>query len=234
MLPLHRSHLPQRHRCHQGLFVLDAFANKVYYTNIELDSISGEVDVHNETVTLNNLHGNVFDGNLSLSGNYTTLMTETPKVDMEVKMDMITVEKAVKGFENMLSSVPVAKAMKGRITVLNVKTNLDKEMRASSETMTADGQINVHHLEFNNKSADPVAQKTKLGMFKLVHVKDFVTVVKVAKGKLFVEPFHIKMDQIDLTVYGSHDMNDSTSLVQYADGCHRFSRRREIGQACEI
>lgn len=193
-------------------FVLDAFFDKLYYTNIILDSVNGEVDVRNETVTLNNLQGNVFDGTLSLNGDYSTLMTETPKVDMEMKMDMITVEKAVNGFANMLSSVPVARAMKGALsTVFNVKTELDKEMNPNLKTMTADGRIDVHHLEFNNKGTESLAQKTKLGVFKLVHFKDFVTTVKVAKGKLYVEPFHIKMDQIDLTVYGSHDISDSTS-----------------------
>ena len=194
-------------------FTLDAYAAKVYYTNIVLDSIAGEVVIRNETVTLNNLRGKVFEGNILLNGDYTTLRTETPRVDMKVNLDMISVEKAVLGFEKSLASLPIAKSVRGVLsTVLSVKTDLDKEMNPKLKTMIADGRIDIHNMEFKaNKTTSSLAERMKMAELKMIKAKDFFTNIKVVNGNLFVEPFNIPMGKINITVYGSHDMTDSTS-----------------------
>ena len=195
-------------------FTLDAYAAKVYYTNIVLDSVAGEVVVRNETVTLNELEGKVFDGDIVINGDYTTLRTETPKVDLKMNLSMISVEKAVVGFEKMLSSLPLVKYAKGVLsTALTVKTDLDKEMSPKLKTMVAEGRIDIHHMEFKpNKTTGNLAERMKMNELKMIKAKDFYTNVKVANGNLFVEPFNIPMGKINITVYGSHDMTDSTSM----------------------
>jgi len=194
-------------------FTLDASAGKVYYTNIILDSVAGEIIIRNETVTLNGLRGKVFDGDILLMGDYTTLHTETPKVDMKVNLDMISVEKAVLGFEKSLSSLPIVKSVRGVLsTVLTVKTDLDKEMSPKLKTMVADGRIDIHHMEFKeNKTTSTLAERAKMNELKMFKAKDFFTNIKVANGNLFVEPFNIPLGKINITVYGSHDLSDSTS-----------------------
>ena len=194
-------------------FTIDAYIGKVYYTNIILDSVAGEVVMRNETVTLNGLRGKVFDGSIVMNGDYSTFKTETPKVDMKMNLDMVSVEKAVIGFEKMLASIPIVKAARGSLsTVLSVKTDLDKEMSPKIKTMVADGRIDIHQLEFKaNKTTSSLAERMKMAELKMIKAKDFYTNVKIANGNLFVEPFNIPMGKINLTVYGSHDMTDSSS-----------------------
>ena len=194
-------------------FTIDAFANKVYYTNIVLDSLQGELIVRNETITLNGLQGKVFDGGITLNGDYTTLRTENPQVDMKVNLDMIDVEKAVLGFEKSLASLPIAKSVRGVLsTVLSVKTELDKEMSPKLKTMVADGRIDIHHLDFKaNKTTDNLAERTKISELKMLKSKDFFTTIKVANGNLFVEPFNMHVGKINLLVYGSQSLGDSSS-----------------------
>ena len=195
-------------------FTIDAYFAKVYYTNIVLDSVAGEVVIRNETVTLNNLRGKVFDGDLLLNGDYTTLRTETPRVDMRMNLDMISVEKAALGFEKSLSSLPIIKSVRGVLsTVLNVKTDLDKEMNPKLKTMVADGRIDIHHMEFKpNKTTNSLAERMKMAELRMIKARDFFTNIKVANGNLYVEPFNIPMGKINITVYGSHDMTDSASM----------------------
>ena len=194
-------------------FTLDAYAAKVYYTNIVLDSVAGEVVIRNETVTLNDLEGKVFEGSILMNGDYTTLRNEVPRVDMKMNLSMISVEKAVTGFEKLLASIPIVKSARGALsTVLSVKTELDKEMSPKLKTMVADGRIDIHHLEFKpNKTTSNLAERTKIAGLRMIKAKDFYTNVKVANGNLFVEPFNIPMGKINITVYGSHDMTDSSS-----------------------
>jgi len=194
-------------------FTLDAFAERVYYGKVIVDSVAGEVVVRNETVTLNGLQCKAFDGNMVLDGDYSTLRSETPHVDMKINLDMVSVEKAVAGFENTLSMMPALKSMTGVLsTVMSIKTELDRQLSPKMKTMVADGRIDVHHLEFKgNKTTNDVAQHTKLGILKFIHAKDFFTNVKVAKGNLYVEPFNLPLGKINLTIYGSHDLSDSNS-----------------------
>ena len=194
-------------------FKIDAYVAKVYYTNIVLDSVAGEVVMRNETVTLNGLRGKVFDGSIVMNGDYSTFKTETPKVDMKMNLDMVSVEKAVIGFEKLLASIPIVKSARGMLsTVLSVKTDLDKEMSPKLKTMVADGRIDIHQLEFKaNKATNSLAERMKMAELKMIKAKDFYTNVKIANGNLFVEPFNIPMGKINLTVYGSHDMTDSSS-----------------------
>jgi AsmA-like protein len=194
-------------------FTIDAYAAKVYYTNIVIDSLAGEVVIRNETITLNGLQGKVFDGNIVMNGDYTTLRTETPRVDMKMNLSMISVEKAVVGFEKLLSSIPIVKSATGVLsTVLTVKTDLDKEMSPKLKTMVAEGRIDIHHMEFKpNKTTNSLAERTKMNELRLIKAKDFFTNIKVANGNLFVEPFNIPMGKINITIYGSHDMTDSSS-----------------------
>ena len=195
-------------------FTFDAYVAKIYYTNIVLDSVGGEVVMRNETVTLNDLQGKVFDGSIVMNGDYTTLRTETPKVDMKMNLDMISVEKAVLGFEKSLSSLPLVKYAQGVLsTVLTVKTDLDKEMSPKLKTMIADGRIDIHHMQFKpNKTTGNLAERMRMNELKMIKAKDFYTNIKVANGNLFVEPFNIPLGKINITVYGSHDMTDSTSM----------------------
>ena len=194
-------------------FTIDAYVAKVYYTNIVLDSVAGEVVMRNETVTLNGLRGKVFDGNIVMNGDYSTFKTETPKVDMKMNLDMVSVEKAVIGFEKLLASVPIVKSARGMLsTVLSVKTDLDKEMSPKLKTMVAEGRIDIHKLEFKaNKATNSLAERMKMAELRMIKAKDFYTNIKVANGNLFVEPFNIPMGKINITVYGSHDMTDSSS-----------------------
>jgi hypothetical protein len=194
-------------------FTVDAYAGKVYYTNIVIDSMQGEIIVRNETITLNGLTGKVFDGGITLNGDYTTLRTENPQVDMKMNLDMIDVEKAAIGFEKLLASLPIARSVRGVLsTVLNVKTELDKEMSPKLKTMVADGRIDIHHLDFKaNKTTDNLAERTKIGELKMLKSKDFFTTVKVANGNLYVEPFNMHVGKINLMVYGSQSLGDSSS-----------------------
>ena len=194
-------------------FTIDAYAAKVYYANIILDSLAGEVIIRNETVTLNNLQGKVFDGDITLNGDYTTLRTESPQVDMKMNLDMINVEKAVSGFEKTLASIPLVKSVRGMLsTVLSVKTELDKEMSPKLKTMVADGRIDIHHLDFKaNKATDKLAERTKIAELKIFKSKDFFTTIKVANGNLFVEPFNMHVGKINLMVYGSQSLTDTTA-----------------------
>lgn len=194
-------------------FTIDAYANKVYYANVVLDSLAGEVIMRNETLTLNGLQGKVFDGNITLNGDYSTLHTENPLVDMKMNLDVINVEKAVIGFEKLLTSLPIVKSVRGELsTVLNVKTELDKEMNPKLKTMVADGRIDIHHLDFKvNKTTDNLAERTKIHELKLLKSKDFFTTIKVANGNLFVEPFNMHVGKINLMVYGSQSLTDTSS-----------------------
>ncbi len=194
-------------------FTVDAFAGKVYYTNVVLDSLQGEVIVRNETLTLNGLTGKIFDGGITLNGDYTTLHTENPQVDMKMNLDMIDVEKAATGFEKMLASIPIAKSVRGVLsTVLSVKTELDKEMSPRLKTMVADGRIDIHHLDFKtNKATENLAERTKISELKVLKSKDFFTTVKVANGNLFVEPFNMHVGKINLMVYGSQSLDDGSA-----------------------
>ena len=195
-------------------FTFDAYAARVYYTNIVLDSVASDVVMRNETVTITDLEGRVFDGNVAINGNYTTLRTEIPKVDMKVNLSMVSVEKAVIGFEKALSSLPLVKYARGALsTVLTVKTDLDKEMNPKLKTMVADGRIDIFHFEFKpNKTTNNLAERTKMSALRMIKAKDFYTNIKVADGNLFVEPFNIPIGKINITVYGSHDMTDSASM----------------------
>ena len=113
----------------------------------------------------------------------------------------------------MLASIPIAKSVRGMLsTVLSVKSELDHEMSPKLKTMVADGRIDIHHLDFKaNKATDNLAERTKIGELRLLKSKDFFTTIKVANGNLFVEPFNMHVGKINLMVYGSQSLGDSSA-----------------------
>ena len=106
-------------------------------------------------------------------------------------MDSIDVEKAIAGLQTTVTMVPILKSMKGLLKVdFNIKCELDKHLTPNINTMLADGRVDVYKLHFSgNKKVGKLSDRIKMAGLKMLHFKDFYTLIKVAHGRMFIEPF---------------------------------------------
>lgn len=192
-------------------FTLNADMKKVIYDNIELTNVKGSIVVRDETVKLSGIKANVLGGSIALNGAYSTKDTKQPKLNFDIKINSLAVQEAYKAFNSIQTLAPIAEQITGRFsTDFTFSGLLGDDLSPDLSTVLADGRVDLFNAELSgNPVVNKLADKLKIPSLKNVNIPDFWTVLKVNDGKILVEPFDVKVNDIKMNIYGAH-MLDNT------------------------
>ncbi|WP_299682283.1 AsmA-like C-terminal region-containing protein [uncultured Dokdonia sp.] len=191
---------------------LDFTATKVIYDDLELSDVKGTVAINDEKALLNNVNSSIFGGTAGVSGNVST-KTGIPIFDMELDLSKINIDQSFKNIKLLKQLAPIAKALQGSLnTKINLKGQLDENFapilssidgNAFAEILTADVQTaNSPLLSALNSQLDFI----NLESIDLDNLKAALT---FKDGKVVVNPFTIKADDIDIDVSGGHSFDNA-------------------------
>lgn len=191
---------------------LDFNARKVIYDDLELTDVKGTVAINDEKALLNNVNSSLFGGTAGISGNVST-KTGVPFFDMELDLSKIDIGQSFQNVALLKQLAPIAKALQGALnTKINLKGQLDENFapilssidgNAFAEILTADVQTeNTPLLSALDSQLDFI----DLDSVDLDNLKAALT---FKDGKVVVNPFTIKADDIDIEVSGGHSFDNA-------------------------
>src|SRR5690606_12754994 len=186
---------------------ISAVAKTVVYDNLNLKDVMGTLLIKDQQATIKNLTSSLFNGKLSVNGNVST-KSATPTFSFNLGANGFDISEAFKGLELLQNIAPIAQYLQGKLnTTIGISGNLDNELTPNLSTVTGNVLAELLGTEIN---ADQSPLLTKLDGalsfidFDKLNLKDLKTSLAFANGKVSVQPFQLKYQDIAIDVSGSH------------------------------
>ncbi|MBN9380411.1 MAG: AsmA family protein [Chitinophagaceae bacterium] len=193
-------------------FTLRAAVDKIHYGNLDLSKVSGNLRIADETVKLDNVKAEGLDGVMILTGAYSTKVSKkTPVFAMSYDLQKLDVQKTFYAFNSVQKLMPAGKYIAGKFSSrLTVDGVLGGDMKPDMNTLNGNGSLSLIDGALKDFApTDKLAQTLHLDQLKDIPVKDIKTTFAFKNGRVIVDPFHVKVKDIDMEVGGSHGFDQS-------------------------
>ena len=192
---------------------LNASANSVVYDNLNLKNVSGTLLVKNETVTLDNVKTNIFNGLITANGTVST-KEKTPVFGMKLGLNGVDIQQSFTQLDVLKNIAPLAGIINGKLnSTIQLKGNLDaKEMTPDLKTLSGDlfGQLLSTTVNPSNSSLlNALTNNIKFIDLNKINLNDLKANLTFKDGKVNVKPIELKYQDIKLSFAGSHSFDQS-------------------------
>jgi AsmA-like protein len=192
-------------------FGLDATVGELIYGKLKMSNARGKLRVKDQRVTLEDFRMNTLGGEIGLTGFYETTNPAKPTFDMGLKMAKVDIPSAFQAFTTVQMLAPVAKYAVGNVTTdLRVNGALGKNMLPLFPGLSGGGNLQTSNLDLKNfPPLQKVVEVTKLQFLDNPGLNALRAVFQIKEGRLFVQPFDVKVAGTTMTVAGSNGLDQS-------------------------
>jgi len=192
-------------------FILNSSLKKVIYDNMEIDNINGELVVKEQKVSMNKLGMDLLGGNMVMNGFYETTNPKAPGFSYDMAINNFDIQTVTKTFNTIETMAPYSKNMKGRFnTSLNVIGVLDQEMMPDLNSLTGNGDMLTKSVKLEDfKALNKLSEVLKNDKFKALSIDDTRVTYEFKDGRVFVEPFDVKLGPVTGTMSGSNGFDQT-------------------------
>ena len=199
-------------------FTVHAEATQFHFDNLDLQNLSANLTVSDQTVHLLQVKANGLDGDISLDGTYSTLENkENPAFALNYDVKALDVQKTFFAFNTIRKIMPVAKFISGNVNAhMSLNGNLNNDMTTDLRTLYGEGQVVLitgTMKEFG--PMDKLSQSLDITGLKDIPMKDVKADFSFRAGKVAVSPFLVQAENIEMEIGGSHGFDQS---VDYGIG----------------
>ncbi|MEO6316694.1 MAG: AsmA-like C-terminal region-containing protein [Chitinophagaceae bacterium] len=197
-------------------FTVNAGVAKVHYDKIDMQDLSGSLILKDETVRMENIKTNLLDGSMNLSGSYSTKTDKKkPAITLNYDVKGFDVEKTFAAFNTVQKLMPIGKFLAGKInSQLSLNGKLGDNMMPDLSSLTGNGNLLL--IEGFLKKFAPVEKLATLLNIKELEsfsLKDVKNYIEFANGKVIVQPFKVKVKDIEMEIGGMHGFDQSIDYI---------------------
>ena len=186
---------------------IKASANTVYYDNLVLKNVTGNLHIKEEKAILTNMSSSLFDGKLSFNGEVST-KNDVPTFAMKLGMDSFKMGETLKAMEMFNVLAPIATALKGKLNSdIEISGKLNDDFTPNLSTISGNVLAELLATKIDAKNAKILTGLTdKLDFINLdkLDLRGLKTMLSFKDGKVQIKPFTIKYQDIDINISGSH------------------------------
>ena len=193
-------------------FVVNTGIDKVHYDKVDLENVTGSLQIADETVKLNNVKANALDGTMAINGYYSTKKDKkNPDISLTYDVKGLDVQKTFLAFNTVQKLMPVGEYLSGKLSSqLSFVGKLGQDMMPDLNSLT--GQGNLLLIEgFLNKftPVEKLAQTLNVKQLEAISLRDVKNYIEFTKGRVLVKPFKVKVKEIDMEIGGMHGFDQS-------------------------
>jgi hypothetical protein len=192
-------------------FGLDVAVNQLDYAPLTMTNARGRLRVKDQRITLEDFRVNTLGGEIGVTGYYETTDTTKPTFDVGLKMTKLDIQSAFKSLATVQMLAPVAKYAIGQVsTDLKLNGTLGKNMLPLFPGLAGGGTLQTTQLELHDFPAmDKIVDVTKLQFLDNPTLQALRAAFQIKAGRLFVQPFDVKVGGTTLNVAGSNGLDQS-------------------------
>jgi hypothetical protein len=193
-------------------FVLDSKIDKVLFQNLVIDNLVGNIAVRNQKAEMSNLRMNTMGGALSLNGFYETTNPKKPTTGLNLKVENFDIQGAFKTFNTVQKLAPAAEYASGLFTATleNFNVALNDKMEPDLNTVTARGVLKTNKVVVGGfPPFVKLGETLKINELKSMNVSNLLVNYFLKDGRVNVEPFTTKINNMNTTISGSTGLDQS-------------------------
>jgi AsmA-like C-terminal region/AsmA family len=192
-------------------FDLDATIGELTYGKLKMSNARGRLRVKDQRVTLEDFRMNTLGGEFGLTGFYETTDTTKPTFDVGLKMTKVDIPSAFEALTTVQMLAPVAKYAKGNVTTdLHLNGALGKNMMPLFQGLSGKGSLQTSQLALHDFPAmNKIVDVTKLQFLNNPTLQALKAAFQIRDGRLFVDPFAVKLGATTMDVSGSNGLDQS-------------------------
>ncbi|MCK5028520.1 MAG: AsmA family protein [Bacteroidales bacterium] len=192
-------------------FKLASSLDHILYDKMDIKNLTGTFLIKDKKVLMDNLNMKILDGEIGIDGEYNTQKIEEPTVIMGLDIRNIEIESAVNSFSMIEKMAPILKDCKGKVSIkFDFESLLDSEMSPVLSTIDGYGRLKSDKIEvISSKTLDQLGEVLKMADKFDNEFKDINISFKIKDGRITVEPFDVKVSEINMNVAGSHGIDQT-------------------------
>lgn len=198
-------------------FALQATVGELTYAKLKMTNARGGLRVKDRRVTLENFAMNTLGGEIGVTGFYETVDPVKPTFDVDFKMKDVDIPSAFTGLVTVQTLAPVARFARGSVsTDLHAAGPLGKNMTPLFNVLQAKGSLRTSELLLQGLPAmGKIADALKIERLRNPTFDALRASIQVRDGRLYVNPFDVRVGQSNLRVSGSNGIDQT---LQYTLG----------------
>lgn len=186
-------------------FALSSSAREVFFGELELQDVSGELTMANEQLSINNLQMGLMGGLLAMQGSYNTA-EELPQMSFGLDIQSFDIQQSFQAFRTLRALAPIAEYANGKFSaVLNINGQLSETLSPVLSTLTGNGRLGTSSAVVSNTPAMlNLADQLHMDMFREINLRNLNLRFSFADGKVDVAPFELNLGQSVANISGSN------------------------------
>lgn len=190
---------------------VNAKANTVYYDNISLKEVKGQLVIKDQEAKVTNLTSNLFGGNLSFNGLVNT-KNDVPTFSMNLNANQFNIAESFNNLELLQALAPLAKLIEGKLTsAISLSGSLNNDFTPNLATLTGNALAELISTEFKPKNEKVLAAlENKLSFldFSKLNLNNLKTNIAFNDGTIAVAPFTVNYNDIAVEIGGTHNLQN--------------------------
>lgn len=192
---------------------LSAKAKTVLYDNLTLTAVSGKLIIKDQKATLENMKTSIFGGTIGMNGTVST-KEKIPNFKMDLGLNQVDIEQSFTQLDMLKKIAPIAGVINGKLnSTIQLSGNLDaKKMTPDLKTISGDLAGQLLSTTINPSNAEiltALSANLKFIDLKKLNLNDVKAKLSFKDGKVNVNPFDIKYQDIKVTVGGTHGFDQT-------------------------
>ncbi|MBL4624737.1 MAG: hypothetical protein JKY42_06315 [Flavobacteriales bacterium] len=199
-------------------FVMTMNIKEMLYDDIQMKNINGGVTIRDSQMKLDNLFINMIEGSVNMNGTYDT-REELPKVDFSYDIKHFDVPTMYRMFNTVKEIAPIAENATGRLsTNLEMHCMLDNKMEVDLNTLIGGGVLFTENIVVENSEAlSQLADALQQPKYKKMILNDNKIFYEFRDGRMFLDPFDMKISSSNAKVSGSQGFDESMDYKMAMD-----------------
>ncbi|MFI5135333.1 MAG: AsmA-like C-terminal region-containing protein, partial [Chitinophagales bacterium] len=196
-------------------FTMNTSIGKIFYDNLVLQNLKGNVQIHDQTVDLSNLFFNMLNGSVNMSGDYATKEPKKPVFDFNLALNNFDIQQSFKTFNTVKKMAPIAERCTGSYSSsFKINGLLDQHMQPVMNSLSGHGKLSSKNVVVNNfEPLNQLATALKMDQYKQLAVQDVNLSFAFKDGRVSIEPFTTSWQGTTATVSGSSGFDQT---INYA------------------
>ena len=196
-------------------FKFNTDIKKLVYDRLELSDISGNVTLKDGVANLSNLKMTACDGTMALNGKFQTPKGKNSKVDMNIDLSNIDVNKLTGSFSIIDSLLPIAHSAYGRVNVgLDIVAELDQELSPVLSSINGNGSFGSSAIELKGSEfQQKLSTLLSNDKYNDINIKDCRIKYTIENGSVVVNPFNLNIFNKVATFSGKQGLDQSMDYL---------------------
>ena len=196
-------------------FQMEANLKEVLFDKMAFRNMNGKLAVKEGKADMKNLSMNTMGGQVVMNGYYSTQNAEKPEMNGAFKLTGIQFAQAYKELDMVQKMAPIFENLKGNFSGnMDIRTELDPTMSPVMETMKGAGSLTTQDISLSGvKAIDGIADALGKPALKDMKVKNLKVDFTIDKGRVFTEPFDVKLGEYTMNLSGSTGLDQSIAYA---------------------